>query len=74
MHHRPYAKQFWDSLEERLYSDLLPVRVYNHWIIEIDDGLRPVCFYKTETGFEIVPIFDTAKARRNKKEQDEEGG
>ena len=39
-------KQFWDSLEERLYSDLLPVRVYNHWIIEIDDGLRPVCFYK----------------------------
>ena len=62
-------KQFWDGLEEQLYSDLLPVRVYNHWIIEIDDGLKPVCFYKTEAGFEIAPFFDTARARENRKEE-----
>ena len=38
--------------------------------IEIDDGLKPVCFYKTENGLVIAPTFDKAKARADKKEDD----
>ena len=61
-------QRFWDGLEEKCVSELLPVTVYEHNVIEIDDGLKPVCFYKTETSLVIVPYFDTARARANRKE------
>lgn len=63
-------KRFWESLEDQAVSDLLPIRVDTYWVVEIDDGLKPVCFYRTETGFEIVPFFDTNRARKNEKERD----
>ena len=63
-------KQFWEKRKEKSLSELLPVTVFDHWVIEIDDGLKPVCFYKTEKGLEIVPYFDTARARANRKEED----
>jgi hypothetical protein len=64
-------RHFWEELEEHYISELLQVPVQTHWIVEIDDGLKPVCFYKTEKGCEIVPFFDTAKARANKKEEED---
>ena len=64
-------RQFWEELEEHFISELLQVPVQTYWIVEIDDGLKPVCFYKTENGVEIVPFFDTAKARANRKEEGE---
>jgi len=63
-------KRFWDGLEDHFFSELLPVQVHTHWIVEIDDGLKPVCFYNTEEGFKIVPFFDTSRARENTKEDD----
>ena len=63
-------KQFWDGQKDHFLSELLPATVLSHWVIEIDDGLKPVCFYKTENGLVIAPTFDTAKARVNKKEDD----
>ena len=63
-------KRFWDSLEDRFYTELLPVQIQTHWVVEIDDGIKPVCFYKTDSGFEIAMFFDTAKARKNRKEED----
>lgn len=63
-------KRFWEELNHHFASELLPVTVQTHWIVEIDDGLKPVCFIKTEGGFETVPFFDTAKARANKKEEE----
>ena len=64
-------KRFWDGLEEKLLSELLPVTVLTHWVIEIDDGIKPVCFYKTDSGLKITSCFDTAKARANKKEDED---
>lgn len=64
------TKWFWEELNHHFASELLPVTVQTHWIVEIDDGLKPVCFIKTEGGFETVPFFDTAKARENKKEEE----
>jgi hypothetical protein len=36
--------------------------------VEIDDGIRPVCFYKTGHGYQVVWNFDTAAARKNVRE------
>lgn len=63
-------KRFWDSLKDHFLSELLPIQIHTHWIVEIDDGLKPVCFYKTEFGFEIAAFFDSARARENTKEDD----
>ena len=62
-------KQFWESLEEKLLSELLPITVYEHSVIEIDDGIKPVCFYKAGDGLQIIPYFDTARAQANKQEE-----
>ena len=64
-------KALWDGLENELLSELFPVTVLPHWVIEIDDGIKPICFYKTDGGLKIVPRFDTAKARANRKEDEE---
>lgn len=63
-------RRFWEALEEKSLSELLPVTVSKYEVIEIDDGLKPVCFYKTENNLVIAPHFDTARAKVNKKEED----
>ena len=45
------------------------VRQYN--IVEVDDGIKPVCFYKVDGEYEILHIFDTEKARKNKLVQED---
>ena len=46
---------------------LLGVAVHRYHVVEIDDGLCPVCFYKTEHGYEIIH-FDTQSVKNNRKE------
>ena len=53
---------------------LTPWLARTHWVVEIDDGIKPVCFYKTKNGFEIAPFFDTARARKNRKEEEGDEG
>lgn len=49
-------------------AETLHVAVHRHYVVEIDDGLRPAFFYKTECGYELAPSFDAAEARKNKRE------
>jgi hypothetical protein len=49
-------------------GDLIHVAVHLHNVVEIDDGISPVCFYKTGHGYQVVWSFDTATARKNVRE------
>lgn len=62
------AAEFWKRCDLEPCGDLLQVTVYRHQVVEIDDGIKPVCFYRTERGYEYAPYFNTATARENKKE------
>ena len=39
-------------------------------VVEIDDGLKPYCFYRVESGFCPAPYFNTVTARNNTMEED----
>ena len=65
-------REFWaccettpDPTKEILES---PMEIYQ--VLEIDDGLKPVFFYKTEQGFKMLYSFNTEIARKNKLEED----
>ena len=45
-----------------------PVQKYQ--VLEIDDGLKPVFFYRTERGFKLHYSFNTEIVRENKLEED----
>ncbi len=60
------AKAFLERSEMETDVDLIGVAVELHQVVEIDDGLRPVCFYKTTNGYRYEPFFDAAQARTNK--------
>ena len=62
------AAEFWKRCDLEPWEELLPVAVHQHQVVEIDDGIKPVCFYSTEHGYEHAPYFDTAVAHKNKKE------
>lgn len=49
-------------------AETLGVAVHRHYVVEIDDGLKPAFFYKTEKGYELLPLFDAETARKNIKE------
>lgn len=49
------AKQFFDALQEKPLSSILPEKVENGEIIEIDDGLRFYYFYILNCAI-IVPL------------------
>lgn len=58
-------REFWQRCEQESAADLLPVSVQLYEVLEIDDGLKPVCFYWSNGTFSLVPLFDGAMARRN---------
>ncbi len=68
LHTKLTARDFWDRCDLESSVDLLSVEVGLHDIVEIDDGLNPVFFHKTETGYQMLSCFDAETARRNKKE------
>lgn len=62
-------REFWKRCKAERDSVLLGVDVQLYYVVEIDDGLRPVCFYKTEKGYQIIPLFDVQAARKNHREE-----
>lgn len=52
------ARQFFDATQEGPLADILPEKVSDGEIIEIDDGLRPYYFYKLDYATVItLPYF-----------------
>lgn len=49
---------------------LLESPVEKYQVLEIDDGLKPVFFYKTGWGFKLLHSFKGETARENKLEED----
>lgn len=56
--------EFWKRIQTE--RTLLPVTVRERWVIEIDDGLKPVCFIKTDSGYEALLFFDTGRTADRK--------
>lgn len=65
-------KDFW---EECCYSindaELVGAEVSQYGIVEIDDGIMPVCFYKVDGEYQVLRFFDTGKARANELERED---
>lgn len=59
-------RKFWELCETEPCETVLPVAVREHQIVEIDDGLKPVFFYKTEYDYRILHLFEGGIARQNK--------
>ena len=49
------ARQFFDATQEGPLADILPEKVSDGEIIEIDDGLRPYYFYKLDYAT-VIPL------------------
>ena len=49
-------------------AQTIHVAVHSHWVVEIDDGIQPVCFYKHEGRYNVISGFDTKIARKNVRE------
>ena len=61
------AKTFWSQCNKDRYGNPLPIHVPLSGIVEIDDGIQPVCFYRTDKGYELLEGFDTVAARGNQR-------
>ena len=59
-------QEFLERCDLEPETSLLGVPVYMHYVVEIDDGLKPVFFYKTLEGYRYEPFFNASKARANK--------
>ena len=67
------AKEFLERVEMEPDTLLLGTLVHRHYVVEIDDGLKPAFFYKTAGGYRYEPFFDGNRARSNTLEE-ETGG
>ena len=63
-------RNFWLACNQTPVEELLGHNVRWYCIVEIDDGLRPYCFYRTEKRFVPLPYFKPEIARNNKTEDD----
>ena len=43
--------------------------VQHYDVVEIDDGIKPAFFYKTEHGYELLFSFDAKTAKKNIREE-----
>lgn len=64
-------KEFWQRRSIIDSEVSLPVSVQLYEVVEIDDGLKPVCFYKSQKGYRIVPYFRAADARKREADESE---
>lgn len=60
--------EFWKRCDSESDGHLLNVTVHRYHVVEIDDGLKPTFFYKTESGYQILPLFHAEIARNNRRE------
>ena len=56
-------KAFWERCSDD--RKLLGVEIRHQNVVEIDDGLSPVSFFKTNKGYRILVAFNTEVARGN---------
>jgi len=61
-------RKFWELQKVESLCRLLPSIVSEHWVIEIDDGLKPVYFYKKKNCLEVLQHFDAECAKKNEYE------
>jgi len=59
----PY--EFWRRCGQEPVADWFPFKLKQFEVLEIDDGLKPVCFYYVDGDFVSVCHFDGAAARKN---------
>lgn len=68
------AKEFLERSSIESDTELLGgVTVAVHQVVEIDDGLRPAFFYKTENGYRYEPYFNAAAAQKPSPRKRESG-
>lgn len=72
LHTELSAREFLERSACESDAELLGAAVHLHHVVEIDDGLQSVCFYKTANGYRHEPFFDAATALKNKLEYGEE--
>ena len=57
-------KAFWrELLAGKTAKELLALDVALYEIVEIDDGIKPVCFYHTCKGYRVESLFKPKKTR-----------
>ena len=57
------AREFWERSRYETDAELLDgMTAARYQVVEIDDGLKPEFFYKTEEGWRHEPQFNTADA------------
>lgn len=65
-------RKFWLNLTTQKDAELLGRSVKVKSVVEIDDGLAPCFFFKTEEGYTRYRSFDAERARTNRMEGWEE--
>jgi len=68
LHTELTPRKFWEQFCCESSAEPLSADVELHDVVEIDDGLKPVFFYKSEQGYQVVPHFNAETARKNKRE------
>lgn len=63
----PY--EFFECCNEKSDDEILGAAVQHYDVVEIDDGIKPAFFYKTEHGYELLFSFDAKIAKKNIREE-----
>lgn len=63
----PY--EFFECCNEKSDDEILGAAVQHYDVVEIDDGIKPAFFYKTEHGYELLFSFDAKTAKKNIREE-----
>lgn len=63
----PY--EFFECCNEKSDDEFLDAAVQHYDVVEIDDGIKPAFFYKTEHGYELLFSFDAKTAKKNIREE-----
>lgn len=63
----PY--EFFECCNEKSDDEILSAAVQHYDVVEIDDGIKPAFFYKTEHGYELLFSFDAKTAKKNIREE-----
>lgn len=58
-------QEFWTRCDQEPAAGLLSAAIQLYEVLEIDDGLEPVFFYKDKADLHLVRDFDTGRAREN---------
>lgn len=63
-------RMFWERCRTEPDSSIFDMEIELYSVVEIDDGIQPVFFYKGFTGYTPVECFNAEAAKKNEKEND----